>query len=98
MEHVSEYLSSNLAHVTAMDPLRITILSHAKSFVTSTNLTTLVGDNLIQSAVEDNLELATAYVEKASIEKSKFGLDALILSGHLQGERVELVSPQTQVF
>lgn len=97
VEHALEYLSTNLAHVTSMDPLRARIISHAKSFVASANLASYVSDNLIQSAAEDNIELATAFVEKSSIEKAKYGLEALLLSGNLHGERLGLLSAEIQV-
>lgn len=63
-------LAANLALVTSRDPIKPAIIHNIRAFVQITGLGSRLNDAAIQTIAEDNLDLASAYVERSSMDKA----------------------------
>lgn len=66
----------HLSGVLARDNLRGSIINNLKAFSQVANLSHLVSDAVAESLIDDNLDLACAYVEKLSLEHSRPKIEA----------------------
>lgn len=63
-------LAANLALVTSRDPIKPAIMHNVRAFLQITGLGSRLNDAAIQSVAEDNVDLASAYVERMSMDKA----------------------------
>lgn len=68
----------HLAGVLARDSLRASIIINSKMFSQLASLSHLVSEAVAESLVDDNLDLACAYVEKLALEYSRPKIEAAL--------------------
>ncbi|WFC98612.1 CCR4-NOT core subunit cdc39 [Malassezia yamatoensis] len=74
--HMAQSMAGSLALVTCKEPLRGSIVSHARSLFASGGITEQqLPEQVLSILVQDNLDLACAVIEKTAMEKSLKQID-----------------------
>jgi CCR4-NOT transcription complex subunit 1 len=73
-------LTANMAVVLARESLRGSIINNVRVFAQWAGLSHLLGDAIIEGIAEDNTDLASAYIEKTALERSRPQIEQVLAS------------------
>jgi CCR4-NOT transcription complex subunit 1 len=63
-------VAGNLSMATSKEPLRSTMISNIKNFMQVAGFEGQLSEQMIQAVVDENMDLACAFIEKSAVEKS----------------------------